>query len=411
MKILWIHQYFATPDGWGSVRSYQFTKRIVQMGHEVDVLCTPAFDPSLGDEGNRAIPRGVRILLGNARYHPKMGFASRVAAFLRFMVFSVWHVLRQGRRYDLMVASSTPLTVAVPACLGRLVHRVPYVFEVRDVWPDAAIAAGVLRNSFLQRLSFLLEKCAYTHASAIVACSAGMAGRINGKLADWKLERPVATVSNCCDLDLFPLGMRTPHVWHGKLFATPRQLVVLYTGAMGASNAISDIVEAVDLSGNDERIAWWFAGDGCFAEDLKALAGRYVNVRFFGGMSRAEVARLYLAADVNLVTFMHEPLFSENSPNKFFDGIAAGLPAVFNRSTWLEPWLEQYQCGFVCKRPRPAQEIVDTLLSIAAMPEWKRRELSQNARRLAEEVFNRDDLAQKYLGILQAVHEKQPVPV
>jgi glycosyltransferase involved in cell wall biosynthesis len=108
---------------------------------------------------------------------------------------------------------------------------------------------------------------------------------------------------------------------------------------------------------------------------------------------------LYLAADVNVVTFMHEPLFYENSPNKFFDGIAAGLPAVFNRTTWLEPWLERYGCGIVCTSDDAGAEMACQLKRLAADGE-RRRRMGQGARRLAEEVFSRDQLAAEYLAVL-----------
>ena len=166
---------------------------------------------------------------------------------------------------------------------------------------------------------------------------------------------------------------------------------------MGLSNAIEDLVAAVKATARDENIVWWFAGDGVFAKDLKALAETQSNVKFWGAMPKEEVAKLYAAADVNVVSFAHAQVFYENSPNKFFDGIAAGLPAVFNRTTWLEPWLREYDCGFVCKSPT---EIADTLRTIAAMPDSRREGLSRRARRLAETVFNCDVLVKKYLDLI-----------
>ena len=122
-------------------------------------------------------------------------------------------------------------------------------------------------------------------------------------------------------------------------------------------------------------------------------------MRNFGRMAKEEVVVLVRAADVNLVTFRHEPLFFENSPNKFFDGIAAGVPALFNRSTWLEPWLEAYDCGIVCKGERPGEEMAAALRGLADDPE-RRRRMGLGARRLAEEVFDRDKLAAEYLALL-----------
>jgi len=123
------------------------------------------------------------------------------------------------------------------------------------------------------------------------------------------------------------------------------------------------------------------------------------RVRSFGRLAKEEVVALVRAADVNVVTFRHEPLFFENSPNKFFDGIAAGVPALFNRSTWLEPWLKAYDCGIVCKGERPGEEMAAALRVLAGDPA-RRRRMGLGARRLAEEVFDRDKLAAAYLAVL-----------
>lgn len=111
---------------------------------------------------------------------------------------------------------------------------------------------------------------------------------------------------------------------------------------------------------------------------------------------------LYLAADVNVVTFMHTPLFYENSPNKFFDGIAAGIPAVFNRTTWLEPWLKEYGCGIVCTTGDAGAEMAQQLTGLAE-DAARRQRMGQGARRLAEAVFSRDKLAVEYLAVLADV--------
>ena len=120
-----------------------------------------------------------------------------------------------------------------------------------------------------------------------------------------------------------------------------------------------------------------------------------------GKVSHAEMLETCAAADVNVVTFMHAPLFFENSPNKFFDGIAAGLPAVFNRTTWLEPWLKRFGCGIICNSDTPGQEMAEAISGLAADKERLLR-MGIGARRLAEEVFSRDKLAAEYLAILES---------
>jgi len=403
MKILWLHQHFATPKGWGSTRPYEFTRRIAAAGHEIDVVCCAGFDDTL--QNGAEIAPGVRVFVGGAAYHTKMSALKKMFSFLRFMFFATCFAVRHAKKYDVVVASSTPLTIAVSALAAHWLRNARYIFEVRDVWPDAAIEAGVLKNPLLKTLAFWLEKRAYKNAAAIVTCSTGMTERVEAKLKKWKLTRRVETISNCCYLEMFPWpkvgrGVSSaPSVQAPGAEGTPRPTFVLYTGAMGISNAVEDLVAAAKATASDANIVWWFAGDGVFAKDLKALAETQANVVFWGAMPKAEVAKLYAAADVNVVSFARAPVFYENSPNKFFDGIAAGLPAVFNRTTWLEPWLREYDCGFVCDTP---EKIAGTLRNIAAMPEHQRGEMSRRARKLAEDVFNCDALARQYLDVVSS---------
>jgi len=481
VRILWLHQYFATPRGWGAVRTYEFARRFVCAGHAVDVVCCAGYDDSLRPTGREPLTvDGVRVFVSGTTYRPQMGFARRVVSFLRFMTVVLWFVLRHGRDYDRVIASSGPLTLAVPALVGRWLWRVPYVFEVIDVWPDSAIAAGVLRNRLLIGLSFRLEALAYRYAAAIVTCSTGMTARVEEKLGgnaerrtqnaerrsgegenverrtqnaerrSGEGEKTVVTISNCCDLETCAPDEAVRRAVRSKYGVREDQMVVLYSGAMGRSNAMEDVAAAVAATAEDERIVWWFAGDGAYCgcvtpnvervtpnvevgngetfnaqrstlnaqvgeregqasacprtpnAELRTLNSEVENggrVRNFGRMAKEEVVVLVRAADVNLVTFRHEPLFFENSPNKFFDGIAAGVPALFNRSTWLEPWLEAYDCGVVCKGERPGEEMAAALRGLADDPE-RRRRMGLGARRLAEEVFDRDKLAAEYLALL-----------
>ena len=346
----------------------------------------------------------MRVFVSGTAYRPHMGFARRIVSFLQFLIFALVFVVRRGRRYDVIIASSGPLTLALPALAGRGLYRKPFIFEVIDVWPDSAIAAGVLRNPVLKWISFKLEALAYRHAAAVVTCSTGMTERVRKKIEKAGSARtPLLTIPNGCDLEQFVPDEARRQAVRQRLGVRDGDLVVIYAGAMGVSNAVGDLAEAVAKTAADEKIVWWFAGDGPEAGTLMRVIdggkahGRW---RWFGALPKEELIGLYLAADVNVVAFRREPLFYENSPNKFFDGIAAGLPAVFNRTTWLEPWLADYDCGLVCSTETPGAWMAEALRGLAADGPQLHR-MKQGARRLAEEVFNREGQAERYLEVLR----------
>lgn len=404
MRILWIQQFFGTSAGWGSQRQYEFARRWVAAGHAVDVVCSSAYDPSLSEAGGAA--DGIRLHVSRAAYRPQMGFFRRCLAFLRFMLDALWLVTRRGHDYDVLIASSGPLTNLVPALWGRLIYRLPYVFEVLDVWPDAAVEAGVLRSRMIIWCSRRLEAAGYRWASRIVTCSDGMTERVQKKIGGRRSEgegsggTEVVTIAHGGDLvqpDRAECRQRLleEQRWPDEV------CVVLYMGAMGLSNAVEDVAEAVRLTSGKANLAWVFAGSGACEGLIRSQMTGSRSV-FMGKVAHSRMRELCAAADVNVVTFMHASLFFENSPNKFFDGIAAGLPTVFNRSTWLEPWLTRYDCGIVCKGDRPGAEMAEAVCLLAGDPE-RRKRMGRNARRLAEEVFDRNKLAEKYLAVLEEV--------
>jgi glycosyltransferase involved in cell wall biosynthesis len=418
VRILWIQTFFGTPQGWGSQRQYAFARRWVAAGHSVDVVCTAAYDLSL-TPGAVCVVDGIRVHVSRAAYASQMGFIRRCAAFLRFMLDAVGFVTTRGASFDVLIASSGPLTNLIPALWGRLLHRLPYVFEVLDVWPDAAVEAGVLKNRFLIAGCHALERMGYRYAARIVTCSAGMSARVYAKrqhvkgpdltateayraylAAEQRLDNKIETIAHGADLvqpDRAECRRRLL-----EAHALPSDAcVVLYMGAMGVSNAMEDVAEAMRLTADVKGLVWVFAGSGA-KENLVRAQLPSVRGVFLGKVSSADMRDVCASADINVVTFMHQPLYFENSPNKFFDGIAAGVPAVFNRSTWLAPWLRQYDCGVVCKGDRTGAEMAEAVRSLAGDPE-RREQMGCNARRLAKEVFDRDKLAEKYLGILRGV--------
>ena len=207
------------------------------------------------------------------------------------------------------------------------------------------------------------------------------------------------TIPNCSDPADFARALLLRDSTRRELGVADGQLVVLYLGAMGRTNAIADVCHAAQATAGDTRIVWWCAGDGADAGQLQKIAEQ-TGGRFLGCVSpRARMTEICAAADVGMVSFLHAPLFYENSPNKFFDYIVAGLAVVFNRTTWLEGVMAEYGNGYICAGEQPGAEMAACLQRVAANPGIV-AQMRQASRRLAAERFDHGVMAETYLRVL-----------
>ncbi len=394
MNILYFHQHFNTPGGSGGVRSYEFARRWVAAGHVVTVITGQGHDATL-KKGEQFVD-GIRIVCLGVNYRTHYGFCGRVFSFLSFAVLATLIAARAGR-YDVVLATSTPLTVALPALAAKRIARCPVVFEVRDVWPDAAISAGVLRNRLLIWMARKLEAAAYRHADHIVPLSTGMQKRIcsKGVSRDRTIMLP-----NCSDLKPFDPRLFDRGALRAAFHAGDR-FVILYVGAINLSNDMPFLADAIERTKDDDSMVWWFVGGGNRLKYLRERIERTgaANVVLWGRQPKSEVPRYVNAADVGVVSFINEPVYYENSPNKFFDYCAGGLPVVFTRTTWLQSFLARYHAGLVCEN-NSLDEFI-TCLKTLQEDHRKRDNMGRNARRLAEIEFSRDLIAGKYLDLLK----------
>lgn len=406
MRILYLHQFFATRESsLGLIRSYEFARRWVEQGHEVTVITSasrlPAeYSESLYGEG---VIDGIRVRSVRVAYDNRFGTLRRLWSFLTFMFGATRLALTAGP-HDVVFATSTPLTVGIPGWITAWRRRVPFVFEVRDLWPEAAIQMGAIsRYGIIGRVAKAAERFLYRHASYVIGLSPGM---VEGILAEGKPLSQVAMVPNSSDLDLFSPGPKDDELV--KRYGLGDRFVVGYAGAIGPSNAVEDNVpEAAHVLAEAGRsdIVFLIAGDGKSLDELKRRCEGLDNVIFTGSMPKAEVPRFTRTADTLMVLFADKPILATNSPNKFFDGLATGRPMIVNSAGWTKDLVEENECGIYF----PAEDgaALAAALTKLADDAQLRASYGRNARRLAEERFARDILAQQVLDTLTAAVDEQ----
>jgi glycosyltransferase involved in cell wall biosynthesis len=357
MKILYIHQYFNTPLMPGSTRSFEFAKRLVDRGDTVYMVTSNWQGKSNKSFTNES---GIKVFWAPLRYSNKMNFMSRLMIFFQFL----WYVLLIGNKlkYDLIIASSTPLTVVLPALYLKKKKMVKLVLELRDLWPQLPIAIGAIKSSFLIKLSRMLEKKAYLNSDHVVVLSKGMANELKGKISKKKLS----VVTNLCDTNSFYISPKKGYEFRKKIALDKNSPLIIYAGSFGKINGVSYLVDiAKEMKQINKNIKFLLSGDGYEKIKIINKAKNYslLDKTFFirDYLPKNEMPSLLSAATITTSFFIDLPEMENNSANKFFDGLAAGKPIMINYQGWQADLLKKTNAGFIIPKndPLKAAEIIN----------------------------------------------------
>lgn len=391
MRIVYLHQYFVTPEMSGGTRSYEMARRLVAAGHQVDMVTA---DATAGGASAWRITEeaGIRVHWAGVPYDNRMGRLGRLLAFVKFAWRATWRASRLPG--DVVFATSTPLTIAIPGMLAAAVRRRPFVFEVRDQWPDVPIAIGALRNPIAIGLARALERLTYRRARQIVALAPGMREDI---IAKGVSSAKVTVIPNGCDLGLFGVDesvasrVRAAHPWLGE------RPLVIFTGTFGEVNGVEYLIRVaaeVRTLAPDVRFALFGAGRD--VDRVRALAAELDlldrSVFIHAPVPKARIAEWLAAADVSVALFRGPAVVWKDAvQNKFFDAIASGCAVACNFDGWQTRIAEDAQVGFRLDPADPAAAAA-TLVGRLRDRAWMDA-VPERARQLAQERFDRDRLA------------------
>jgi len=397
MHILYFHQHFSTPQGSAGTRSYEMAQALVRAGHSVTMVCGSYEQGKTGligafDGGRRrGIVDGLDVIEFELNYGNHMGSARRVGVFVKFALNSIGVALREPA--DVIFATTTPLTAGIPGILARWLRGKPFVFEVRDLWPELPKAMGVITNPVILCLMSVLEWISYRSADRLVGLSPGIVEGIAARGVD---KSRIAMVPNGCDIDLFA---GSAAAWRPE-DVRGDQLLAIFTGTHGPANGLDAVLNAAAVlkrrGRNDIRIA--LVGQGREKPRLQARASseNLDNLLFLDPLPKVHLTALMAGADLGLQILRNVPAFYYGtSPNKFFDYIAAGLPVLNNYPGWLAGLISETSCGFTVPPDDPVA-FADALIA-AAEDRQNLKKKGANARQLAEAQFSRKLLAKKWV--------------
>ena len=402
MKILYFHQHFSTPDGSSGTRSYEMAHALVERGHDVTMVCgsfnvgrTGLSSPFVNGR-REGLVDGIHVIEFELPYANRDGFSKRSWTFLKFAINGVRVALH--RDYDLLFATTTPLTSGIPGIFAKLLRRKPFVFEVRDLWPELPREMGVITNPLILWAMGVLEWLSYRLADRCIGLSPGIVEGIErlGVARD-----KIAMIPNGCDLELFAPANEKLQRPEG---VAEKDFCAVFTGAHGMANGLNAVLNAAKVlkgKGRDD-IRLVFIGDGKLKTDLvtRAESEGLDNCLFLDAVPKRELTSLMHGCDAGMMILANVPAFYfGTSPNKFFDYISSGMPVLNNYPGWLAGLISEHECGIAIP-PEDPEAFAEALVSMADDRD-RVRQMGEKARQLAESKFNRSILAKSFCRWLE----------
>jgi glycosyltransferase involved in cell wall biosynthesis len=418
MHILLIHQAFASLNEPGGTRHHEFARYLTTHGHHVTVIASPVSyltgatmstvsnEPrNRGEEKSGVLPSGgnpgcgeLTILRASTYQALHKSFVHRMLAFFSFMVSSFWIGLGV-KNVDVVWGTSPPIFQGLTAWLLARLKGAPLLFEVRDLWPQFAIAVGVLRNPILIRLSLWLEHFLYHQADRVMVNSPGYVTHVSKHGA-----RFIELVPNGSDPQMFdPLN-------DGKFFRALNHLenkfVVLYAGAHGLSNDLGVVLEAAKILQNkipSPEVMVTFLGDGKEKPALQAQAATLglTNVLFLSSIPKTGMAEALAGADACLAILKPLDEYKTTYPNKVFDYMAAGRPVILAIDGVIRTVIEAAGGGIFTPPGNPSA-LADAIQKLAEDP-GRSRKMGLAGRKYLEEHFSRVVMAARLLDVLETM--------
>lgn len=394
MKLLYIVQYFRFPDQPGGTRPYDLASSFVKKGVDVTII-TSNISGTQKEKWAYAEREGLKIHYLDCAYNNNMGFKDRIGAFMKFFSNASKKALTLD--YDLMLASSTPLTNGIPALVTNWRNKKPYVFEVRDVWPGVPIAMGYFKNGLVRKFLYAFEKKIYKNASAIVPLSIGMDDNIKQRYPNNKS----VVIPNISEVNRFGNIKQTVDITvpEGKK-------MLLYAGTLGNVNGIGYVIDLAEKTlCLDPDLLYYIVGGGKEKKDLLKMAEEKgvlnKNFFFFDPVKKDDLPYLYSIATVGSSFVIDIPALWDNSANKFFDTLAAHKPMVINHRGWQADEIEKHNYGYVLP-PVVTDEAAEKFVSYMNNAELLNQQ-GANAYKHAVEEYSLEVAVDKYMKIFNSI--------
>ncbi len=404
MRILFLSQYFPPEPGAPAARVSELATAWARAGEQVTVLTAMPNHPSgvvpAGYRGRRVVREsreGVDVVRTWIYAAPNSGRVRRSLAYASFAASAVVSGLWHTPQPDVVIATSPQLLCACAGRLAALLRRAPFIFEVRDLWPESIVAVGALpaRHPVVRALT-VVEESLYRSARAIVVVTDSFRERLVGR--GFSADK-IHVVKNGVDLGRFaPAPRDTPL---RRELGWQDMFVVGYVGTHGMAHALDTVLDAAKRLGQRPDVRFLLVGDGAERSRLEQRVSteRIENVRLLGSVARDRISEVYATLDAALVTLRRSELFTSVLPSKIFEIAAMARPILLSVDGEARALVEA-SGGGVFVPPEDVGAMVDALVHWIEEPAVGIR-MGLAGRSYVAAHFDRESLARAYLEILR----------
>lgn len=404
LNILFLSHYFPPEGNAPATRVFQMCRRWVKAGHEVRVVTGvpnvptgKAYDGYKNRLSQRETMDGITVLRVWTYLAPNRGTVRRTLNYLSFMISALFAGLFTPRP-DIIISTSPQFFCGWAGALVARLRRVPFVLEVRDLWPESIVAVNAMRSGLAIRFLGWLEQKLYAAAGLIVTVGDGYRRRL--------IERGVpsskiAVITNGVDRETLKPGARDESL--REKFGLAGKFVCAYVGTIGMACGLDVVLRAATLLKQQGRndIAFLLVGDGAVLEALKKIAAdqKLANVVFAGLQPKPLIPALLATSDACLVHLRKQELFQSVLPSKLFEAAAMARPIILGVQGSAAGLLTDMNGG-ICIEPENEEELCSAVTRLSDDPSLARR-MGESACRHVQEHFDLDRLASDYLSLLE----------
>jgi glycosyltransferase involved in cell wall biosynthesis len=390
VKILYIHQYFKIPEEGGALRSYYLGKELVDAGIEVELITTH-------NKPYKEIKEveGIKVYYLPIIYDNNFSYSKRLWSFIKFVLLAI-KTSYEINNVTCSYVMTTPLTTGFIALYNKWMRGIPYIFEVGDLWPEVPIQMGVIKNYFLKSILTYLEGLFYKESNGVIGQSISITDHISKRVK----KKPIETITNIADCDFFKENKENKNL--KEELGITNEFVVSYTGTIGIANHLEFLLEMAEMT-KELPLIFLVIGNGSEKKKIEMAINRMKldNVLLLPSTNREGVSRVLNLSDAVYLSFQNIDVLHTGSPNKLFDGLAAGKMIVSNLGGWTKDLIESNRVGIVYDPTTPddfADKIIPFLNDRNMLKVYQK-----NARKLAENEFSLRQLANKQLKFIQHV--------